>query len=68
MVTAAPTPSFVCPGCGSVYKVVRLKTPPEPHDRPVGCLSCGRLLTPRDDGFLLKYIRIERPTNKDGPE
>jgi predicted RNA-binding Zn-ribbon protein involved in translation (DUF1610 family) len=59
----APISSFVCPGCGSVYKVVRLKTPPEPHDRPVGCLSCGRALTPRDEGFLLKYIRIERPTN-----
>jgi predicted RNA-binding Zn-ribbon protein involved in translation (DUF1610 family) len=57
--------SFVCPGCGSVYKVVRLKTPPEPHDHPVGCLTCGRALASREDEFLLKYIRIERPRRGD---
>jgi predicted RNA-binding Zn-ribbon protein involved in translation (DUF1610 family) len=61
--TNAPIFSFVCPTCGSVYKVVRLKTPPEPNDHPVGCLTCGRALAPRDDGFLLKYFRIESPGN-----
>jgi predicted RNA-binding Zn-ribbon protein involved in translation (DUF1610 family) len=58
-VTAVPI--FTCPDCGSVYKVARLKTPPEPHDHPVGCLSCGRALAPREDGFLLKYFRVEKP-------
>jgi predicted RNA-binding Zn-ribbon protein involved in translation (DUF1610 family) len=28
-----------------------------------GCLTCGRALAPRDDGFLLKYFRIARRTN-----
>jgi hypothetical protein len=59
-------PIFVCPGCGSIYKVARLKTPPEPQDHPVGCLTCERALAPREDEFLLKYIRIERPTNDGG--
>jgi predicted RNA-binding Zn-ribbon protein involved in translation (DUF1610 family) len=53
--TDAPISSFVCPGCGSVYKVGRLKTLPEPHDHPVGCLTCGRALAPREEEFLLKY-------------
>jgi predicted RNA-binding Zn-ribbon protein involved in translation (DUF1610 family) len=60
--TDAPISSFVCPDCGSVYKVVRLKTPPEPRDYPVGCLTCGRALAPREDEFLLKYFRMERRT------
>jgi predicted RNA-binding Zn-ribbon protein involved in translation (DUF1610 family) len=66
--TNAPISSFVCPDCGSVYKVVHLKTPPEPHDHPVACLSCGRALAPREDEFLLKYFRIERPINAGGRE
>jgi hypothetical protein len=24
-------------------------------------LSCGRALAPREDGFLLKYFRVEKP-------
>jgi predicted RNA-binding Zn-ribbon protein involved in translation (DUF1610 family) len=54
-------PIFICPDCGSVYKVARLKTPPEPRDHPVACLSCGHALAPREGEFLLKYFRVERP-------
>jgi predicted Zn finger-like uncharacterized protein len=61
--TDAHISSFVCPTCGSVYKVVRLKTPPEPNDHAVGCLTCGRVLPARENGFLLKYFRTERPAN-----
>jgi hypothetical protein len=57
--TDAPISSFVCPGCGSVYKVGRLKTLPEPHDHPVGCLTCGRALAPREEEFLLKYSGLK---------
>jgi predicted RNA-binding Zn-ribbon protein involved in translation (DUF1610 family) len=59
--TDGPITSFVCPDCGSVYKVVRLLTPPQPHDYPVACLGCGLLLEPRDGEFLLKYFRMARP-------
>jgi hypothetical protein len=45
--TDAPISSFICPGCGSVYKLVRLKTPAEPNDHPVGCLTRAYLLKRR---------------------
>jgi predicted RNA-binding Zn-ribbon protein involved in translation (DUF1610 family) len=52
--TEAPITKFARPECGSAYKVVRLPTPPERRDHPVPCLSCGRVLAPRDNGFLVQ--------------
>jgi predicted Zn finger-like uncharacterized protein len=53
--------SFSCPHCEAVYKLVRVKTPPEPGDQPVACLHCGHVLAPRDNEFLLKYFLVGRP-------
>jgi predicted Zn finger-like uncharacterized protein len=53
--------TFACPHCRAVYKLVRVKTPPEPGDYPVACLHCGHVLAPREDEFLLKYFLVERP-------
>jgi predicted Zn finger-like uncharacterized protein len=53
--------TFSCPHCQAGYKLVRVKTPPEPGDDPVSCLHCGQVLAPRDNEFLLKYFLVERP-------
>jgi predicted Zn finger-like uncharacterized protein len=60
--------TFPCPHCQAVYKLVRVKTPPEPGDHPVSCLHCGQVLAPRDNEFLLKYFLVERPRSIPGRE
>jgi hypothetical protein len=47
-----------------MYQVIRVETPVSPDDHPVACLGCGRVLAPRDNGFLLKYFRIGRPARE----
>jgi hypothetical protein len=60
--------TFSCPRCHAVYKLVRVKTPPEPGDHPVACLHCGDALAPRENEFLLKYFLVERPRSIPGGE
>jgi len=59
--TDVPISRFACPDCGSVYKVVRLKTPPEPHDHPVGCLTCGRALARVKTDFCSNISGLRDP-------
>jgi hypothetical protein len=55
--------NFQCPECRTEYRVVRIRKPPEPHDRPAFCVCCTRPLQPRDGDFFLKYVKVKPPGN-----
>jgi hypothetical protein len=61
-----PPRDFCCPDCGALYKLVRV--PKSERDRldyePILCVHCSRLLTPKDNGFFLKYFMIRRPEGR----
>jgi len=49
---------FVCLACGTVYKVVRVKT--DANHRLIHCTVCKQPLAPRDGEFVLKYFLARR--------
>jgi hypothetical protein len=53
---------FRCPDCGALYKLVRVpKSEPDGLDyEPVPCVNCSQLLSPKDNGFFLKYFMIRK--------
>jgi hypothetical protein len=55
---------FVCPGCGSGYKVVRVEADADLPHRLLHCRVCKHPLTAMDGEFLLKYFLV-RPSEKD---
>ena len=55
--------NFQCPTCRTEYRVVRIRKPPEPHDRRAFCVCCTRPLQPRDGDFFLKYVKVKPPGN-----
>jgi hypothetical protein len=52
---------FVCPGCGSSYKVVRVEADADLPHRLLHCRVCKHPLTAMDGEFLLKYFLV-RPS------
>jgi uncharacterized CHY-type Zn-finger protein len=55
--------NFECPECGAKYKQVRIRKPPEVHDRAVVCGHCTKPLAPREGEFLLLYRIVGRLKN-----
>jgi hypothetical protein len=62
MTDSHPT-EFVCPGCGSAYKVVRVKADADLPHRLIHCTVCKRPLAPTDGEFVLKYFLVGRARN-----
>ena len=44
---------FFCPGCGSRYKVVRVKADADLPHRLINCKVCKQPLTPADGEYAL---------------
>jgi transcription elongation factor Elf1 len=55
---------FVCPGCGSGYKVVRMKADADLPHRLIHCRVCKHSLTAMDGELVLKYFLIRRDRKK----
>ena len=55
---------FTCRGCGSGYKVVRVKSEPGLPPRMIHCKVCKQPLTPTDGEDVLKYFLISRAKAK----
>jgi transcription elongation factor Elf1 len=55
---------FTCRGCGSAYKVVRVKADAAPPHRVIHCKVCKQPLAPTDGEYLLKYFLINRAKAK----
>src|SRR5262245_6911394 len=52
---------LVCPGCGSVVEVVRVKADAALPSRLIHCRVCNHSLTAMDGEFVLKYFLV-RPS------
>jgi hypothetical protein len=50
---------FVCPNCGSGYKVVRVKADAD----LLHCRICKHPLTAMDGEFILKYFLVRRASD-----
>jgi hypothetical protein len=59
MIENHPT-KFVCPGCGSDYKVVRVKADSGLPRRLIHCRVCKQPLAARDGELVLKYFLVRR--------
>jgi len=59
MADSDPT-EFVCPGCGSGYKVVRLKADADLPHRLIHCRVCKQPLAAIDGEFVAKYFLLRR--------
>ena len=61
-----PPINFRCPECGAFYKLVRIPKPDveRPFDEPVFCVHCNHPLSPKDNGFLLKYLMVGLPNER----
>ena len=57
---------FFCPGCGSRYKVVRVKADADLPYRLIHCKVCKQPLTPADGEYALKYFLIEKANKHNG--
>jgi len=55
---------FVCRGCGSSYKVVRVKSDAGLPHRMIHCKVCKQPLTATDGEDVLKYFLISRAKAK----
>jgi hypothetical protein len=62
MTDGHPT-EFVCPECGSGYKVVRVKADADLPYRLIYCRVCKHPLTAMDGEFVLKYFLVRRATD-----
>jgi len=51
---------FVCPGCGSGYKVVRVKAGADLPHRLILCRICTQPLAARDGELVMKYFLVRR--------
>src|SRR5690242_11119100 len=58
-----PPRYFRCPHCEAPYWLVRVpKSESNSVDyQAVGCVHCNQSLSPKDNGFLLKYFMIQKP-------
>ena len=61
------TSEFVCPDCGSGYKVVRVKADADLPHRLIHCRVCKHPLTAMDGQHVLKYFLVRRPRAKQQP-
>ena len=59
MLNAAAVPSFHCPNCQAVYRVVEAETGPETVDTDVPCRRCGGFLPGRKGAYVLKYFYVK---------
>jgi hypothetical protein len=59
MTESHPT-EFVCPICGSGYKVVRVTADPDLPHRLVHSRVCKHPLTATDGQHVLKYFLVQR--------
>jgi hypothetical protein len=62
---------FICPGCGSDYKVVRVKAEADLPQRLIHCKVCKQPLAPIHGEYVLKYFLVRRAKAKRlgiGPE
>jgi prepilin signal peptidase PulO-like enzyme (type II secretory pathway) len=61
-----PPRDFSCPECGAFYKLVRIPKPEtgEAQDKAIFCVHCDHPLSPKDNGFLLKYLMVGRPNKR----
>jgi transcription elongation factor Elf1 len=55
---------FICPGCGSDYKVVRVKADANLPHRLIHCKVCQQPLAPTQGEFVLKYFLVHRAKAK----
>jgi hypothetical protein len=55
---------FICRGCGSGYKVVRVTADAGLPHRMIHCKVCKQPLAPTDGEDVLKYFLISRGTAK----
>jgi len=55
---------FTCRGCGSGYKVVRVKADADLPHRVIHCKVRKQPLAPTDGEYLLKYFLISRAEAK----
>jgi len=50
--------TFICPNCGSRYKVVRIENQSAADDPELACVCCGAALQAVDGKFALKYFLV----------
>jgi len=53
---------FRCPKCQANYKVVRVSSGGQAISRALHCKVCKEPLAPTDDGKILKYFLVGRPS------
>ena len=58
---------FACPGCGSGYRVVRVKADSDLPHRLIHCSVCKHPLTAMDGQHVLKYFLVRRAKGKQQP-
>src|SRR5262245_43135975 len=58
---------FVCPGCGSGYKVVLVKADADLPYRLIHCRVCKHPLTAMDGQHVLKYFLVRRAKSEATP-
>ena len=62
--TVMPDDRFECPSCRAVYKLVRVSADPQPVHQLIYCTVCKHPLDSTQDGKILKYFLVERPSAK----
>jgi len=62
--TVMPVERFECPSCRAIYKRVRVSVSPQSVHQLIYCTVCKHPLDPTQDGEILKYFLVERPSAK----
>jgi len=57
---------FVCPGCTSRYKIVRVRAEPEHRSHLIHCRVCKEPLPPTDGAYALKYFLVDKAKKHNG--
>lgn len=53
-------PSFNCPHCNALYRIVRAEAGPETVNQEITCRACGAPLAGRDGKYVLKYFMLRK--------
>ena len=53
---------FECPKCQAHYKVVRMSSGAQVISHLIHCKVCKQALAPTNDGKILKYFLVRRPS------
>ena len=57
---------FLCPGCKSRYRLVRVQAEPQHATGTIHCKVCQEPLSPTDGDYALKYFLVDKAKKHNG--